>query len=141
MTTDTKICRALQAMGITLESMRGTTARPDWPADFDHWICRIDYKGRSMVTTFSKGPGLREKPAGGGDPRPVPPRLVEVLSCLVSDANTGRGSFEDYCNDFGVDPDSRKEHATWLACKQTATELDALLGDVLVTVEEAVRDF
>ncbi len=132
----------LRAMGVTMQTMRGVP-RDDWP-DSDAWVCRIDYKGRSMlVPYFGQGKGHRKIPRHdpGGPAVPVAPAVARVIACLVSDAMMGRLTFEEHCSELGVDPDSRREHATWLQCVQVAADLAALLGDDLATVEDASRDY
>jgi hypothetical protein len=48
---------------------------------------------------------------------------------LLSDASAGEQSFEEFCLEFGYDPDSRKAERIHKACEKTARELRRLLGD------------
>jgi len=64
-----------------------------------------------------------------------------ILDCLVSDAWSVLNSrgFEDWANELGYDPDSRKAERTYNACRETAEWLDTFLeGDlehVATTIE------
>jgi hypothetical protein len=39
-----------------------------------------------------------------------------------------RGDFEEWADDLGYDPDSRKANATWKICQRQAKKLEAFLG-------------
>jgi len=58
----------------------------------------------------------------------VAARPGDVVECVDSDANAGRESFRDFCDDLGYNEDSRKAHRTWVACKRVAARWDQLLG-------------
>lgn len=51
-----------------------------------------------------------------------------IVECVDNDANAGRESFRDFCDEHGYDEDSRKAHATWVACKRVAARWERLLG-------------
>ena len=53
------------------------------------------------------------------------PTLTEVCYSLALDAQSGQESFEDFCGEFGYDPDSRKAEATWRACADVYAKLGA----------------
>lgn len=57
------------------------------------------------------------------------PKLIEVLDSLRLDASSADESFEDFCANFGYDPDSRKALATYKACQKARVKVQALLGD------------
>lgn len=60
----------------------------------------------------------------------VEPTLVDVLVSLLMDASAiDEPSFEDWASSLGYDPDSRKAHAIWQACIETALKLRAAVGD------------
>jgi hypothetical protein len=62
--------------------------------------------------------------------KPILPALADVLHCLCSDADAiDYGSFEDWANSVGYDPDSRKAEATYRACLELALKLRNGLGD------------
>jgi hypothetical protein len=46
----------------------------------------------------------------------------------LSDAQAGEQTFEDFCAEFGYDPDSRKAEKTWQACRLVTKNMKRLLG-------------
>ncbi len=57
------------------------------------------------------------------------PSLTDVLHCLVSDSDVlNFSSFEDWANEFGYEPDSRKAEATYHACLKNSLALKNLIG-------------
>jgi hypothetical protein len=87
----------------------------------DNWKCKLRAGRRSMTVYFSKGVGH------GG----VEPGAGEVLDCLASDASgvvNARG-FEDWCDDYGYDHDSRKAERTFRTIERQAASLRRLLGE------------
>lgn len=58
------------------------------------------------------------------------PDAAHVLDCLVRDAWTylQAGTFEQWCDEFDYDPDSRKHYAVWEQIKTQAAELIDFLG-------------
>jgi hypothetical protein len=55
----------------------------------------------------------------------VSPKLDDVLHSLLMDGSAyfDAQSFEDWCNDYGYDSDSRKAEATWKACDEIGRNL------------------
>lgn len=84
----------------------------------DHWRCRIRQGRKSMSLTFSMGSGHNGKR----------PELDEVLSCLASDSSLVDQTFENFCDEFGYEHDSRKHKRTYNACIKQGNQLLALLG-------------
>jgi hypothetical protein len=62
---------------------------------------------------------------------PIPPDLASVLDCLISDASgyDNAKDFEDWCSEYGSDPDSRKAEATYRLIGEQAKRLRHFLGD------------
>lgn len=65
-----------------------------------------------------------------GKPIP-PPALLDVMSCLTLDAQSGSMPFSEFCNLFGYDSDSRSARKTWKACAKTARKLGMVNIDSL----------
>lgn len=102
----------------------------DMPPGSHHYRVRFRRGNRQLTTFFSCGPAL-------GWPKPG-----EVLECLVSDMHTANScrDFEDFCMEFGYDPDSRKAEATWKAIQAQGPKVEALLGPkLLVRLQNADR--
>jgi hypothetical protein len=97
-------------------------ARPDgtndgWATDARHFKITLTTSLDSMVTYFSQGSAHKADPTIG-----------TVLSCLRSDAGAYNLSFEEWCSEYGYDDDSRKAERTYNACRDTAADLENLLG-------------
>lgn len=60
--------------------------------------------------------------------RPTAPSAADVLACLISDAELADQYFEDWCEELGEDPDSRKALATYLSCQESGSKVKHLLG-------------
>lgn len=60
-------------------------------------------------------------------PIPSPP-LVDVLACLVMDADVlNYSTFEEWAESLGYDPDSRKAEATYQVCLSIALKLRQMI--------------
>lgn len=108
---------------ITLTATR-TDRNPDM-SDFegDHWRVTLKRPGKQMSLHYSKGYGH------GG----APPTAEEVLECLCSDACTDGGTFEDFCDYYGYDSDSRKAEKSYKAVQRQTDKLRRFLGADLFT--------
>ena len=71
---------------------------------------------------------------------PEPPNLVEVMSCLVLDANCAYGDFEEFCSDLDCDSDSIKTLEMYNACRKTRRELQKM-GLDLDNLSELFQDY
>ena len=89
----------------------------EWAAAAQYKVT-LRFQGRQLTTTFYMGSALASEPDAAG-----------VLYCLATDARAGESSLEDFCSDFGYDPDSRKAEATWNTCVKLAPKLRQLLGE------------
>ena len=55
--------------------------------------------------------------------KPTPPTAASVLHSLIADSTAARMSFNDWCDDYGFDTDSRKAMKTYIECQETDTNL------------------
>lgn len=92
------------------------TDNADWERSASHYLVRLtgtfDGKRHSMSVFFSQGCAHTN-----------PPKDVDVLDCLASDAAgvENSDSFADWCGEYGYDTDSRKaEHTYRTTVRQTA---------------------
>lgn len=60
------------------------------------------------------------------------PRAADVLHSVVLDNPSG-DSFEEWANDFGYDPDSRKAEDIYNQCRKQSREAVTLFGHALLT--------
>jgi hypothetical protein len=61
------------------------------------------------------------------------PSLYDVVSCLQK---YDVGSFEDFCNEFGYDTDSRKAEKIYKAVCKEYQAVERLFGDVMEELNE-----
>lgn len=105
------------------------------------WRCdawRLTLKKGRAVEHFNYYTGLGHRQ--GGEPS-LPP-LEGVFYCLVSDAEAATMCFEDWCNCFGYDSDSRKAHKMYKACADAGLRLSRILGYTAIEeIRELLRDY
>lgn len=82
---------------------------------------RRDRPHRQLTTYFSMGYAHTEEPSA-----------ADVLYCLASDASGADQSFEDWTDDYGYDPDSRKAERTYKAVVKQSKALRRFLGEELL---------
>lgn len=115
-------------LGIKSTSEYGAVEVPQgWAPGTHPYKVTLRLGRRQLTVPFFCGPGCTEDPIA-----------ADVLFCLVSDAQAGDQSFEDFASDFGYDVDSRKAEATWRTCQSIAPRLRRFLGkhfDVVVRAE------
>lgn len=74
-------------------------------------------EGRKLGVPFRTGMGWERTP-----------ELSDILDAISSDALAGEYDFEAYCDEFGLDADSRRAYATWEACQKMRADLLTFLG-------------
>lgn len=89
----------------------------DWSRTATHWKCTLRRGKRQLTTYFSQGTAHTEEPTA-----------ADVLDCLASDSAGNFTSFEEWCGNYGYDPDSRKAERTFLTIKKQSGELLRFLG-------------
>lgn len=107
---------------ITMEATYGDRGfpMPEWAEGMHPWVIELRYRGRTMRFPFYMGPALDREPS-----------VEDVTECVFSDCASvdNARDFEDWCADFGSDPDSRKALATFRACEAQRDKLRKLLRD------------
>ncbi len=127
----------------------------------DEWLCVLTYAGRPMEPeefAYFTGLGHRSEPAPhAGAPytprtlaweawqrtrKPVRPTAADVLHALVGDAEASSMTFDEWCDAFGYDNDSRKAFAVYEACQDTAEDLYRVADcGVVNALREALADY
>jgi hypothetical protein len=116
MTQLERLCRKLN---IRTTCEYGAVEVPEgWGAGTHPWKVRLRFGRRSLTVPFFQGCAHTSEPTA-----------ADVLSSLALDARAGDQSFEEFCGDYGYDPDSRTAERTWKACARTAPRLRRFLGD------------
>lgn len=92
-----------------------------------------------LYTTFGEMPA-RVSETNKTQP---PPKLEDVLYCLVSDASVlDYASYEEWAPDLGYDPDSRKGEEIYRQCVKQSLGLRRLIGnETLEALREAYQDY
>jgi len=108
----------IQQHGITM-SADPADANPNMPTGrgWQHWRCTLACGHREMTVYFSQGPAICREPT-----------VEDVLDCLAMDASGLGGSFEDWCNEFGYDTDSRRAERTFQLIERQSKQLQRLIG-------------
>lgn len=112
--------------GIRAEVTMTDDAKPEgFDAHGYSWRVTLFHRGRRLTVPFFTGSLAGEPDAAG------------VISCLLSDANTGDLSFHDFCSEFGYDEGSRRAEKTWRQCQDLAPKVRCLLGEDFEEFEKA----
>lgn len=112
--------------GITAAVVRAddnpNMVREGW--DARHYRVTLRCDGRRLTVPFSQGLGI-----------PHPPTVGDVLECLASDASSydSANGFEDWAENLGMDPDSRKAERIYRAVERQTRGLRRLVSDVAYT--------
>lgn len=94
-----------------------TAAQDDWQANANGYRVRFTYDRRKASFDYWQGSAIMRDP-----------QAADVMSCLVSDAQLGQETFDDFCANLGYDTDSRRAERLWKACQSTDGQLRALFG-------------
>jgi hypothetical protein len=96
------------------------------------WLITLKGQGfMPMEVSFYTGLGCR----------PDSPTKIDVLRALLSDAEAGTTTFENWCADFGYSSDSIKALRTYEACVRTYQDLILQFGlDGLDDIRNLIGD-
>lgn len=86
----------------------------------DLWEVTLVTPTGRMTTQYRSDVGHRREGLA------VDPDLADVLHCLLSDGDACHYSFEEWCDSYGYDTDSRAAERTYLACVATGEKLSSL---------------
>ena len=117
---------------ITSKLVNSNPHMDSMPVGSTHWRCtlRRTEPRRQMTVAFSMGPAHLGEPVA-----------MEVLYCLLVDAQALDLSFDEWCSDFGYDTDSRRALATYKACRHAGEKLHRFLGDDIADVAKALENY
>lgn len=72
----------------------------------------------------------------------VTPTQANVMYCLLSDAECGKDTFDDFCSNCGYDTDSRKALEIYLTCQETNARLNKFFSrETINTLQELLQDY
>lgn len=91
---------------------------------FRHYKVRVQYLGHGFFNApYMEGEGhFSETDSERG---------VNLLGALAQDVTVETGSFEEFCDEYGYDADSRKAYATFEELKRLKAEMQRVFGDDL----------
>lgn len=125
----------LDAMGLKFSAVP-VLERPDGAEGFAagsrHWRVLLQRSGAELVTHYSQGPALKDDP-----------EAEDVVWSLLSDTSDIEGTaFEEWADNLGFDPDSRKAERIFKACEETLSRLLLLFTrQELEDLRELFQDF
>jgi hypothetical protein len=111
------------------DSNPNMAADDKWMASARHFRCVLRRGSKQLTIPFSQGLAHEQEPTA-----------ADVLSCLASDSSgiENARSFEDWCNEYGYDIDSRKAEKTYQVCRKQREKLESFLGTT--AFEDLVRN-
>jgi hypothetical protein len=72
----------------------------------------------------------------------VKPTQASVLYCLLSDANCGSMSFDDFCAELGYNPDSINDFKIYQKCMETRQKINKIFNnEQLQQLTELLQDY
>ena len=72
----------------------------------------------------------------------VAPTQASVLYSLILDSDCGSESFNDFCDNYGYNPDSMKDFRVYQACMDTAKKLRKLFtSEQIKTLRDMLQDY
>lgn len=95
--------------------------KPMWSEKQGRYVfkCRLT-RGRKSYT-FEFGQSI-----ANGSQKPT---MYDVLACMSKPC--GIDTFEDFCDEFGYDYDSRRAERTWKGYQKEVAAMERLFGDVM----------
>ena len=108
--------KILENVEIKSEFIGNAVWRPFSSFRSDKWECWLSRGDNKIFVVFHLGEGHEGRE----------PELKDVIHALLSDSYAGSLSFEDFCEEFGYDTDSRRAYATWEDCERHARKLRVL---------------
>lgn len=113
----------------------------EWQRTATSWTVTLQYPDlRAGANGRPRKPQTARFDFWQGPAFTLPPTLADVLPCLFSDADAADSTFEDFCDDFGYDTDSRRAEHTYRLCQQTAIRLRHLFGSDFEAVRQYAAD-
>ena len=112
----------IEALPVKIEYMGETVRDNNWACD--QWLVTIGNNLGYWSTDYFTGLGHRTKPKQQWvEPRPVKPKIADVMYSLFMDAEASDYNFSDWCETFGYSDDSIHALNVYRQCLETATNL------------------
>lgn len=125
----TRCYRVAERRGVTMEAESlGRDTRDDW--ERDQWQVTLRFKGRTFDTPFGMGIAFEGQRPG----------ICLVLDSLFMQDIDPDLTFDEWCDLFGFDSDSRRELAIFEESQLQTAAFREFLGDDFETVRATVQD-
>lgn len=122
----------------TVDEWRVTIASGKEVSDFEYFT-GLGRRTRKYSPTGEKWDKAEKKYF---NTRPTPPKIADVLSCLVSDANAVNENFSSWCYTYGYSSDSITAFNTYQACLKTGESLRKhCTREMLNKIGELLQDY
>ena len=102
-------------MDVNYADSNPSMSNDSWQAN--HYKLTFKKDGKQFSTFFSQGIGIKGEPSIPG-----------VLECLQTDCQSAEYGFDEFCDEFGYDKDSRKAFKTYRACGKIKGKLHKFFG-------------
>ena len=74
--------------------------------------------------------------------KPQVPPIAGLLDSLIMDGDACSESFASWCDSYGLDVDSRKALATYMACQENADKLRKVFTHAQITrIQELLQEY
>lgn len=117
--------RFAEKVGLKMKVLGYEWEKPEWDKKYEHAKFRIRFSrnGKSWTLEFYQSISEGSKK----------PSIYDVLACVTK---YDPGTFEEFCDEFGYDEDSRKAERIWKAVKKEYKNVCRLFGDVMDELRE-----
>lgn len=119
---------------------RGRTNKDDWECYHYEVQLRNYITGNTHTLDYYMGLGHTVKHLGQPEQTSVPPLPFCVLNSIYLEDTRGEG-FEDWCNEYGYNTDSRKALATYLQCQEQTRKFKQAFPTVSLDDHEAIINY
>ena len=134
-TSTRRIDQALTGMGFRFDFQQVDGPREGWDADASHWDIDLWRDGITTPYMFTLRYSMGSAHTGT-------PELSHVIWCLFMDCLDPSSSFEEWCEEYGYDSDSRRAEGLYDECRRNMASLRTMLqpGD-MDTLTNLFKDF
>ena len=118
-------------------------------ADWKHyvWHCFLETKKGKVIVHFKMGLAhaqklTKDQMRWGQKPKPLAPKIEDVLCSLLTDSEALHMSFEDWCDTFGYDSDSISAFELYRVCTESGKKLNTLYShQEIKEIREQLKDY
>jgi hypothetical protein len=116
MTTDNQTT-PIPTADIVYGAQLPTSQQDDWQRQSNGWTITLYFEGRTFTTDFWTGSAITAEPTA-----------QDVLKALIMDHAYSDYSFTEFCDEMGLDTDSRKAHAQFTGLVNQSRRFEKFCG-------------